>query len=235
MSRLGIGLLVVALSAVGCKKKVPEPPPPPPVPVQKVEVKLQITSVSPATVDADAATSAKIYGSGFKSGATVSFSGQDASSATVVDPNTIDVGVPALAAGSYDVTVSNPTGESTTLRQGITARGATLDCRQATVYFAFDSAGLQASGRSLLNGNVQCYQQATGSIRVQGHADERGTTDYNLALGQRRAETVKSHLAAQGVAGSRIQTVSYGEERPVDRGSNETAWAKNRRVEIQAE
>ncbi|MCB9674818.1 MAG: OmpA family protein [Alphaproteobacteria bacterium] len=236
MSRLGTVLLVVALGVGACKKKVPDPPPPPPVPVQKVEVKLQITSIAPSSVEANTPTSAKVYGSGFKTGATVKLGDRAAASATVVDPNTIDVGIPALQPGGYDVTVTNSSGESTTLRQGLTVRGDTgPDCRLTTVYFDFDQASLRTDGRNQLNANIQCYQQATGSIRIAGHADERGTTDYNLALGQRRAETVKKHLTSQGIAGGRVQTVSYGEERPADRGHSEAAWAKNRRAEVQAE
>jgi len=236
MSRIATALLVVALGATACKKKVPDPPPPDPVPVQKVEVKLQITSVSPSSVDANTPTSAKVYGSGFKSGATVKFNDTLAASVNVVDPNTIDVSVPGLNIGSYDVTVTNLREGSTTLRQGLTVKGSTVgDCRQATAYFDFDSDGLRSDARALLNGNMACYQAATGTIRVAGHADARGTTDYNLALGQRRADTVKHYLTSQGVAGSRLQTVSYGEERPAERGSNEAAWSKNRRAEITAE
>ncbi len=229
-------LVLVAVVGVGaCKKKVP-PPPPDPVPVQQVESKLQITSVSPSVVDADKATTAKVYGSNFEAGASVTFGSASATNVTVIDPNTIDVNVPAMTAGTYDVMVSNPSGESTTLRQGLTVRGPVSgNCSQATVYFGFDSAGLSSDARNLLNGNIQCYQQGSGSIRVAGHADERGTTDYNLALGNRRAETVKRHLSSQGVSGGRIQTVSYGEERPAQRGSNESAWAKNRRAEVKTE
>ena len=69
-------------------------------------------------------------------------------------------------------------------------------------------------------------------MQVEGHADERGTTDYNLALGQRRADTVKRHLVAKGVSPSRLATRSMGEERPVSRGHDEGAWSKNRRVEL---
>ena len=69
-------------------------------------------------------------------------------------------------------------------------------------------------------------------LQIQGHADERGTTDYNLALGQRRADAIKNHMINQGVAPSRLAVVSYGEEKPLDPGSNERAWAQNRRAEF---
>jgi peptidoglycan-associated lipoprotein len=81
---------------------------------------------------------------------------------------------------------------------------------------------------------MDCYQSAAGSIKVEGHADERGTVDYNLALGQRRADTVKSHLVGSGVATSRVSTMSYGEERPAASGHNESAWSQNRRADLTA-
>jgi len=71
-------------------------------------------------------------------------------------------------------------------------------------------------------------------IRVEGHCDERGTREYNLALGERRAQTVSDLLIINGIASKRITTVSYGEERPVANGLNEDAWSKNRRVEVKA-
>ena len=73
---------------------------------------------------------------------------------------------------------------------------------------------------------------AAGRIQIEGHCDERGTVDYNLALGQRRSDSVKQYLVGAGVASSRVSTTTYGEERPVDRSHNETAWAKNRRAEL---
>ena len=69
-------------------------------------------------------------------------------------------------------------------------------------------------------------------ITVEGHTDERGTTSYNLALGERRASSVERYLVGRGVPASRLDTVSYGEERPVDKGSDEVAFSKNRRVDI---
>jgi peptidoglycan-associated lipoprotein len=70
------------------------------------------------------------------------------------------------------------------------------------------------------------------TISIEGHADERGTREYNLALGQRRAESVANYLIANGINRNRLITKSYGEERPLSLGSNNSAWAKNRRVEI---
>ncbi len=101
------------------------------------------------------------------------------------------------------------------------------------VYFEFDSATLTSDSKSALNENVAIMQSSTDiKVELQGHADERGTTDYNLALGQRRADAVRRYMTAQGVGGSRLTVVSYGEERPLASGSSESAWTKNRRAEF---
>lgn len=103
----------------------------------------------------------------------------------------------------------------------------------ARVYFDFDSASLNSASKSALSDNVTIMSEH-GDIKleVQGHADERGTTDYNLALGQRRADAVRNYLSANGVADSRLKIVSYGEERPLATGSSESAWSQNRRAEF---
>jgi len=101
------------------------------------------------------------------------------------------------------------------------------------VYFNFDSASLSSEARNALSENAALLQQHTDvKIEVQGHADERGTTEYNLALGQKRADAVRRYLSAQGVAASRVSVISYGEERPLEGMSSETAWSKNRRAEF---
>ena len=84
----------------------------------------------------------------------------------------------------------------------------------------------------VLSGKTSCFEVPNITVRIEGHCDERGTTDYNLALGLRRAETVKRYLVSQGVPPSRITTTSYGEEKPLVSGSNESAWSQNRRAEI---
>ncbi len=99
------------------------------------------------------------------------------------------------------------------------------------VFFAFDSAALDEKARAVLDRQAEWllrYPHIT--VTVEGHADERGTREYNLALGERRAQAVKDYLVAKGVAPDRILTISYGEERPVDPGHNEAAWALNRRA-----
>ena len=99
-----------------------------------------------------------------------------------------------------------------------------------TVHFAFDQYNVEDADRSILSRQaawLQRYPQVR--VSVEGHADERGTREYNLALGARRANAVKEFLVAQGVSTGRIETVSYGKERPICTESNEGCWAQNRR------
>jgi peptidoglycan-associated lipoprotein len=102
-----------------------------------------------------------------------------------------------------------------------------------TVFYEFDSYNLTASGRDALKANAQWLtENATATIQIEGHCDERGTTEYNLALGERRANSARDYLQKMGVDASRISVISYGEERPLDPSSGETAWAKNRRAQF---
>ncbi|MFC3710995.1 peptidoglycan-associated lipoprotein Pal [Sphingoaurantiacus capsulatus] len=111
--------------------------------------------------------------------------------------------------------------------------GSAADFQQQAgdrVYFAYDSYELDEASRGTLNKQAT-WLQRYGQVRitVEGHADERGTREYNLALGDRRANAVKNHLAAQGVGAARISTISYGKERPEVQGSDEESFAQNRR------
>jgi peptidoglycan-associated lipoprotein len=99
------------------------------------------------------------------------------------------------------------------------------------VYFAFDSAVLDMMAQDVLkNKGMWLKENADVNVTIEGHCDDRGTVEYNLALGDRRAESAKAYLVNLGIPASRIETVSYGEERPVDPGQNEAAWARNRRA-----
>ncbi|MFL2885815.1 MAG: peptidoglycan-associated lipoprotein Pal [Candidatus Pelagibacterales bacterium] len=98
------------------------------------------------------------------------------------------------------------------------------------VFFAYDSYSLAASAQATLSKQAKWLKaNPSVAIAVEGHADERGTREYNLALGDRRASSVKDYLMSQGISSNRISTISYGKERPVKSGSNDTAWAQNRR------
>jgi peptidoglycan-associated lipoprotein len=110
---------------------------------------------------------------------------------------------------------------------------ATLARNFARIFFEFNAFTLDAEGKAALQENAAILQQFPEiKIEVQGHADERGTTDFNVALGQKRADAVVTQLQALGVAPSRVKVVSYGEERPLDASGSEVAWAKNRRCEF---
>jgi peptidoglycan-associated lipoprotein len=198
-----------------------------------VEKAIQVVSIDPSAVGQNQGFEATIFGAGFASGASVTVGGSAATDVKVADENTISASVPAMAAGSYDVTVTNPDGASATLRRGLSVRGASIDeCRHLTLQFDFDSSNLTADSRGLLDSKMGCFQGSPGTIAIEGHADERGTTEYNIALGDRRAEAVKRYLTQQGIAPSRIRTTSYGEEKPVSSGHDEASWARNRRAEL---
>jgi peptidoglycan-associated lipoprotein len=98
------------------------------------------------------------------------------------------------------------------------------------VFFDYDKYSVRADAKSTLDKQVAWLKKyPTYNITVEGHADERGTREYNLALGERRANAVKEYLAANGLPAARVKTISYGKERPVALGSNEAAWSQNRR------
>ncbi len=101
------------------------------------------------------------------------------------------------------------------------------------VYFAYDQSTISAEGQSTLQEIGKLMKEVPEiSARVEGHADERGTNDYNMALGERRAKSVNDYLASYGIQGSRLSTISYGEEKPAMEGHDESNWSKNRRVEF---
>ena len=100
-----------------------------------------------------------------------------------------------------------------------------------TVFVAFDSSTLSSEAQAALDTQVAWLKNHEDvNVIVQGHCDDRGTREYNLALGERRANAVKQYLVSQGIEESRISTISYGKERPAVLGNNEAAWAQNRRA-----
>lgn len=101
------------------------------------------------------------------------------------------------------------------------------------IYFDFDSSKVRAQDQDLVAGHaISLSENSYASVRLEGHADERGSREYNIGLGERRAQAVRQMLMIQGVSASQIQTVSFGEERPDSMGSSESDYALNRRVEI---
>ena len=138
------------------------------------------------------------------------------------------------ACSSLQVTeesVSNQEVAGVTISQKSTATQAVL--ANAVVYFEYDQYTLTSQSIQALKGVVGLMKKNPKiTLSLEGHADERGTREYNLALGQRRAESVTNYLIANGIKRSQLSPKSYGEERPLSLGSNDTAWSKNRRVEI---
>lgn len=228
--------IVLPFSAASkCGKKPPdeveevdvEPAPP--------EIRLQVISIDPDRVEPDQSFKAIVFGSAFEEGADVWVGELPIASVNFRDSNTLAVSVPPLAGGPYDVKVRNPGGETATLRAGLIARHAvsqTVDCSLVRVPFDFNSAVVNAEAQSALRSKLTCFTGGSATVRVEGHCDDRGTTDYNLALGQRRADAIERWLVSQGVTPSRLRPISYGEERPVATGHDESAWAQNRRGDV---
>jgi len=123
-----------------------------------------------------------------------------------------------------------PTGQE--CRGGFCAPPQEAMCTLPTIYFGFDESQLNASAQSELSSLANCLKQTPMSLDVEGHADERGTEEYNLQLSNRRAASVKRYLSTLGVEQNSLNTIGYGQNRPAARGYNEEAWAANRRVEF---
>lgn len=139
---------------------------------------------------------------------------------------------PAVSAISQDKREVN----SSPLRSDRRKKSAlTADMRKAleNIYFDFDSSTLSDTARQALSRNFETLKKNPPvKIRIEGHCDERGSDDYNLALGERRAQAAFRYLTSLGIPAGRLSTISYGNEKPADRGHDEAAWAKNRRDEF---
>jgi len=102
-----------------------------------------------------------------------------------------------------------------------------------TIYFDFDKSDLRQDARDVLNKNADLLKSNSGAkLQIEGHCDERGSAEYNLALGERRAKSAMQYLITLGVKADRLSTISFGKEKPAVQGSDEAAWAKNRRDEF---
>ena len=102
----------------------------------------------------------------------------------------------------------------------------------STVYFSYDNYNINSTGSEKIKSLASIVKKNGLNVRVEGHCDERGTREYNLALGEKRANAIAELLIINGVSSNNITTVSYGEEKPASRGSNEKSWSKNRRALI---
>lgn len=234
-----IAAFIPALMASKCKKDKDKEIKDTATDIVAPDVALTVASVDPDRLWVGESTPAIVYGTAFEDGARVWVDNSEVSQVTFRDENRIAIRLPPLAAGAHDLRVRNPDGSSATLRSGLRVRekltedpAKGLQCDKITVDFEFDRSAITSDSAAQLQKHLPCFTSREGTIRVEGHCDERGTTDYNLALGQRRADSVKRWLTSNGVSPSRIRSVSFGEERPLDRGHTEAAWARNRRAEL---
>jgi len=158
------------------------------------------------------------------------FGGQDGSDVVVEDRGTQTDGSQGVD-GQDGATSSGA-------QAGTAFQGHPLDNPQSilssrVIYFEFDSASIRNEDRAAIQAHAQYLSQhSSASVVLEGHTDERGSREYNIALGEQRAKAVRQLLLFQGAVASQLQTVSYGEENPAAIGHDEDAWQQNRRVEI---
>jgi peptidoglycan-associated lipoprotein len=108
-----------------------------------------------------------------------------------------------------------------------------MSCEYPSIRFAYNAALLDPEARAALDDLALCLKEGTARILIEGHCDERGSEEWNLQLGEERARSVKKYLAAKGVDDARIELLSKGETEPLDSGSSEEAWSRNRRAEFE--
>ncbi|USD22267.1 peptidoglycan-associated lipoprotein Pal [Microbulbifer variabilis] len=145
----------------------------------------------------------------------------------------------AVMAGCSNTSSDNTSGEEytqpevdTQVETNVVDEAETMAPLENVVYFDFDQSLLKPETRELLIRHADRMRSNATAVRLEGHADELGTREYNLALGERRANAVRDFLVLQGVDAANLEVISYGEERPAQMGSNEAARAMNRRVVI---
>ncbi len=149
-----------------------------------------------------------------------------------VQKNVVQKSDPAVIGTEEQTTVSNVSDEPPqTSAVPLKVDGFEFD--DENIQFEFNSTLLTERAQSSLTEKAQYLLfHPDVPVTIEGHCDDRGTDAYNMALGERRAESVKMFLVDLGIGADRLSTISYGEERPIDRGHNETAWAKNRRAQF---
>jgi peptidoglycan-associated lipoprotein len=141
---------------------------------------------------------------------------------------------PALSSQTATSTpAATPVAQEPVVKDDALTESATAVEPFETIYFDVDSYVLRQDARDALDNNAQwLLKKSTGTVRLEGNCDQRGSDEYNLALGEKRAKAAKSYLVTLGVPADRLNTISYGKEKPLDTGHNEDAWAKNRRVDF---
>lgn len=140
-------------------------------------------------------------------------------------------GAEVIESGTHDV--AGMTDSAIQSEEALSAEAAQALLSMTVFYFDFDQAIVKSEAYDALQAHATfLVNNPAAAIRLEGHADERGTREYNIALGERRAKAVEKFLLVNGVSVSQLETISYGEESPVSSGHEEDSWAKNRRVEI---
>lgn len=250
--RIALFAAVLALGSFGCKKPTPAasapPPPPPPAPEQpKPAAMVRSFEVEPSSISAgqsatltwavENATSVSISGIG-----TVQASG----SRSVNPSSTTTYRLTASAPGgnaerSVTLTVRPaPPAERPAPPAAVTQSFADMVRAQLTdVYFDYDKSDVRDDARSTLNRNAEAIRaifsaHPNGILTIEGHCDERGSAEYNLGLGDRRATATKEYLVNLGVPGDKLKVISYGNEKPTCTESNEDCWQRNRRAHFSA-
>ena len=237
-------LLVAASIAAGCKKNVAAAPPPPP-PVQPTPPSPPAPAITlraaPATIDRGQATSLQWEAKNAASvriqpdvGNVQSQGSRSVSPTSSVTYTATATGPGGSASDTARITVRVPAAAATTRPEPRPDTRVSLEelFRQniQTIYFSYDQSDIRPDQVSRLEGNVSWLKQHPGvKFTIEGHCDERGSAEYNLGLGDRRANTVKEFLIHQGVDQSSINTISYGEEHPVCTDATEECYQKNRR------
>ncbi len=237
MSRWGI--LVFALGTIvflgACHKKAaPPPPPPPPAPMAPTAS----LSASPNTIDQGQSTTLTWQTTNATDVTIDGIGAVDTSGSRQVTPSDsttyhlVAKGAGGTQDASARVTVNAPTTPPAPPPPSATEEELFAQ-NVKDIFFDYDKYDVRASEQAAVQGDAQFLQQHPNiHIRVEGYCDERGSTEYNLALGANRADTVKNALIQAGLSGDRIKTISYGKEKPFCTESNETCWQQNRRGHV---
>jgi peptidoglycan-associated lipoprotein len=227
---------VALLNITACPKTPPPPEPEPDLGPHYDGPEPIIRSVDPSSAKEGELVDLTIFGQYFRSGITAYVGRSRCGNTSLLDGETIRCTAPTgLSVGTHDVRVVNSDTSEATLARAFRVDEAS-NCSLQRIYFDYDKAELTSGARHSIEENAECIQKrGFGSVRIEGHADERGSTEYNLALGQRRADSVKKYMINLGVSASVLRTISYGEEKPAERGTGEASYAKNRRAEVVAE
>lgn len=157
--------------------------------------------------------------------------GEEAAEGALVESRDAGDGASTHGAGTQGASTLGAAGQGEWSGSALDDPSSPLSTR--AIYFDFDSSDIRSEYVDILRAHAQyLIVNPTARLVLEGHGDERGTREYNLALGERRTRVVKQFLMAEGASGTQLDDISYGEERPVDTDQGEDAWARNRRVEL---